>query len=766
MKLRKYSTKLCLILALTILCLFLMPVSANAANHRGFAFAEEDLETSLSGWLQEGNSWYYLNELGEKQTGWLQLNGNWYYFASSGAMHTGWLQLSGKWYYFASSGIMQTGWLQLGSTWYYLNSNGEMVTGKYAIEGKLHNFDTSGKWLGASDLTDWVKDGDNWYYYKNGIMQTGWLKLGAAYYYLGSDGVMQTGWLQQNGLWYYLDDKGVMAVGKVFIGEQPHKFTLDGVWQGTTANAFSSEGMRILKLEEGFSYKPYWDYGQWTVGYGTRCPDDMVEYYTANGISEADAQILLTKHMASMEAEVDNFVQKYGLVLNGHQYDALIMFSYNCGTAWCSETDGTFHNMIKNQATGNDLIRGFVLWCSAGGEIKDFLVRRRMCEANMYLNGVYSQTPPENFCFVTYDANGGSTSPRSQGYDGNLTAEPYPVPTYEGYIFDGWYTAKTGGTKVTMLDLTHNNTTLYARWTTPAPAPDSPVYGPSTVTITVNDGPVNVRTGPGVNYEKSSIGLIENNQSLTLTEYAIGLIDSQTGATSAWGKFSEFGGGWICLKYTDYDAAKQQITAVRWTQKDGSYYCYLGIEPTSGWVRYNNQWYYTTANGKMVTGWVKEGNTWYYMHSSGAMATGWLQLGNTWYYLSGSGAMVTGIHAVGSKLHSFDASGKWLGEVNQSGWMQVSGKWYYVQNGAMKTGWLQLGSTWYYLKSNGEMATGWQKVGNTWYYLSGSGAMKTGWLQLGGTWYYLHGSGAMATGSVQLGAKVYNFASSGACLNP
>ena len=78
----------------------------------------------------------------------------------------------------------------------------------------------------------------------------------------------------------------------------------------------------------------------------------------------------------------------------------------------------------------------------AGGEIKDFLVRRRMCEANMYLNGVYSQTPPENYCFVKYDANGGTTNPRSQGYDALLTAQPFPVPTYEGYTFDGWYKEK------------------------------------------------------------------------------------------------------------------------------------------------------------------------------------------------------------------------------------------------------------------------------------------------------------------------------------
>ena len=49
-----------------------------------------------------------------------------------------------------------------------------------------------------------------------------------------------------------------------------------------TAYAASAMGVsdsliRVLKSEEGFSAKPYWDYGQYTVVYGTRCPVDMLE---------------------------------------------------------------------------------------------------------------------------------------------------------------------------------------------------------------------------------------------------------------------------------------------------------------------------------------------------------------------------------------------------------------------------------------------------------------------------------------------------------
>lgn len=660
-----------------------------------------------------------------------------------------WKQENGKWYYYIN-GQKATGWLNVGGSWYYMNSSGVMQTG-------------------------WVKDGSSWYYMNSsGVMQTGWLKLGAAHYYLKSSGAMHTGWLQLGTKWYYMDSSGVMAVGKVFIGNQAHKFTLDGEWQGETANAFSSEAMRILKLEEGFSRVPYWDYSQWTVGYGTKCPDDMLAYYKDNGIPEADAQILLVKHMAEIEASVDKFIAKYGLTLAPCEYDAVVLFSYNCGTAWCSETNGTFHNVIKNRATGNDLIRGFSLWSSAGGEIKDFLVRRRLSEANMYLNGVYSQTPPDNYCYVTYNANGGTTSSKIQGYDALLTAQPHSVPTYEGYTFDGWYTAKSGGTKVTVLNASHNTATLYAHWRGVTEEPTVPEQPQSTFVVTVTNGPVNVRTGPGVSYKLLAIGSVENGRKLTLTEYAQ---EQYSGGIRRWGKFIEHGGGWVCLEYTDYDTVKKQFTTVSWVQRDGKSYCLLGIEPQKGWQRYNNQWYYTNASGMMVTGWVKDGKHWYFMNADGTMARGWLERGSAKYYLRSSGEMTVGWLKLDNKWYYFkndgtmvtgwgdaDGSRYFFGEdgVMRRGWLKLDGVWYYLKSGGdMAKGWLRVNGTWYYFNTKGVMATGWVKDGSKWYYMNASGAMVTGWLQLGKNWFYMDSSGVMVTGKKTIGPVTYTFTSDG-----
>lgn len=69
---------------------------------------------------------------------------------------------------------------------------------------------------------------------------------------------------------------------------------------------------------------------------------------------------------------------------------------------------------------------------------------------------------------IKLKANGGSCSKSTLTvtYGGKLTG--LPTPTRSGYTFDGWYTAKTGGTKVkasTKTTKVLTKKTLYAHWT-------------------------------------------------------------------------------------------------------------------------------------------------------------------------------------------------------------------------------------------------------------------------------------------------------------
>lgn len=78
---------------------------------------------------------------------------------------------------------------------------------------------------------------------------------------------------------------------------------------------------------------------------------------------------------------------------------------------------------------------------------------------------------------VTFEPNGGTVSTTSKTVTyGETYASPrvLPEPTYPGHTFDGWYTTKTGGTRVTedtVVTVTKDHT-LYARWhLTPAKEP-------------------------------------------------------------------------------------------------------------------------------------------------------------------------------------------------------------------------------------------------------------------------------------------------------
>jgi len=66
---------------------------------------------------------------------------------------------------------------------------------------------------------------------------------------------------------------------------------------------------------------------------------------------------------------------------------------------------------------------------------------------------------------LTFDANGGIVSPKSKKVGNKLAYGALPTPTRSGYTFTGWYTAKTGGNKVTTTTkMPAKNVKVYAQW--------------------------------------------------------------------------------------------------------------------------------------------------------------------------------------------------------------------------------------------------------------------------------------------------------------
>ena len=68
---------------------------------------------------------------------------------------------------------------------------------------------------------------------------------------------------------------------------------------------------------------------------------------------------------------------------------------------------------------------------------------------------------------VTFNANGGSVDISNTTVYYGTTYGTIPTPTRDYYTFDGWYTAATGGSKITSSTTVNNsaNHTLYAHWT-------------------------------------------------------------------------------------------------------------------------------------------------------------------------------------------------------------------------------------------------------------------------------------------------------------
>ena len=229
----------------------------------------------------------------------------------------------------------------------------------------------------------------------------------------------------------------------------------------------SNAAIEILKKMEGFRSQAYEDNGQWSIGYGTACDKDKYP----NGINEAEATELLKEHLHSVvDPKLNDFAKKHNMTFTQNEHDALALITYNLGYAWMSNTPGysTLYSAIVNEKTDNELIYAFCLYSSNGGKIDESLINRRLKEANMYLNNLYSNAVPAKYTYVRLlDSDGSvlSSIPGSvHGYDATSSVEIIPTPTKTGATFLGWYLED--GTPVKNLDFEVAKKTLYAKWQT------------------------------------------------------------------------------------------------------------------------------------------------------------------------------------------------------------------------------------------------------------------------------------------------------------
>lgn len=130
---------------------------------------------------------------------------------------------------------------------------------------------------------------------------------------------------------------------------------------------------------------------------------------------------------------------------------------------------------------------------------------------------------------LTYNANGGNCSTASKSVTYDSAYGTLATPTRTGYSFNGWYTAKTGGSQVTSSTVCAGNATIYARWT------------PITYTVQFN-----TNYPSGTQATKTQSHTYDTAQTLTANTWAYSGYAFQGWATSSTGS----------VKYIDKQSVK------------------------------------------------------------------------------------------------------------------------------------------------------------------------------------------------------------------
>ncbi len=173
---------------------------------------------------------------------------------------------------------------------------------------------------------------------------------------------------------------------------------------------------------------------------------------------------------------VDNSLVYYHNVTNPNNNDELYNINSLKGKVrfWFKELDTSGKIGLKLSIDGNQIANN--LGSDENGYMSHVIDTRTLsngthtikCETTDSSKGyTVSKTFTVSNYIATFDANGGTVSPVNKSVAVNEAYGTLPTPTRTGYTFNGWYTEKTGGTKVTASTVckTASNHTLYAQWT-------------------------------------------------------------------------------------------------------------------------------------------------------------------------------------------------------------------------------------------------------------------------------------------------------------
>lgn len=141
------------------------------------------------------------------------------------------------------------------------------------------------------------------------------------------------------------------------------------------------EGRKFIYSEEGVRLKAYKDVvGIPTIGVGfTYYPGTGKKVEMGDTITQGQCDDIFTHIISTYEQAVTDAVK---ITLNQHQFNALVSFTFNVGTA--AFKNSTLLKLINANASEDAITNQFLLWKKAGGKVVEDLLERRKREAALY----------------------------------------------------------------------------------------------------------------------------------------------------------------------------------------------------------------------------------------------------------------------------------------------------------------------------------------------------------------------------------------------
>ena len=749
----------------------------------------------VTGWKKINGDWYYFNAVGVKQTGKQTIDGYIYYLGTDGKLQTGFVTLtedSGKnTYLFATEvigtallGAARTGWVTDYTTdaftgTYYFDKDGVMATGITVLEGKTYYFnDTSaspelgaktaldGEWVQVDDNGSTSAEGENFYYFEDGAVVTGWKLFRVAeeelsyteWCWFDATGKQATGLAEVDDAIYYFAGANVrgLVTGWVTLteGEGDDAVTNNYYFNTNckTPDDNLTENPGVSKLGQAFT--------GWHTG-----ADDWMLYNT----SSTGYAFSYSYSFGSSYSSYENENAQY------HYY-----YFYEDGTQAVGWTDDITEDMYaaKIDSTtyffGNESVQ-YGYGIEAGGWIN-----------YLWVGQVYVTDAPSAFASDAED------------YQGNALGKYYYLSPFASDL--GQLT--TGVVAVSLNGSINEYGTISGQYNWRL-VDETGSFLNGWITIDHGDDYL----WPGVNYIWSAGNAMAYNPNYSGTYYGYSAGTLSTGwvkMDGSWYWFDTYG------KRAEAKEAVIGMNTVGETQVPetavlpgivyvgGAFYAFNedGVMQT-GWIKIElgdtNLWLYATSSGALkLNQWFKSGGKWYYLGAgmADALATSedadslsadletlinaYPYALNTVGYAFNSGVMCAdGIYEINGVNYCFNASGamatgwaktsdgSWVyaassGALYQEQWVKSGGKWYYLKANCLMADdeIITWNGSYYYLKSGGAMATGWASTtvvdgeGNestVWVYANSSGALKTSsWVKASGGWCYLGADGIMA----------------------